>query len=90
LAFDRNELSKLQHNVDEEILKRKVHLRKTRNTPYNERASYGLTKYVRELMKTLWDPNFLRNHKMSSSGPSSHRKAIPETHKNELISKLQV
>jgi hypothetical protein len=64
-------------NVDEEILKRKVYLRKNTNTPYNERTSYGLPKYVRELMKTLWDPNFLRNHKMSSSMPSSHRKVIP-------------
>jgi hypothetical protein len=35
------------------------------------------------------DPRFLRNHKMLSSGPTSHRKVIPEQQKkNELISKL--
>jgi hypothetical protein len=42
-------------------------------------------------MKTLWENDKIFggiNHTMSLSGPTSHRKEIPEQHKNELISKL--
>ncbi|EFX78608.1 hypothetical protein DAPPUDRAFT_320244 [Daphnia pulex] len=64
--FTCNEVNKLQLSVDEKIIKRKNYLRKNTKTPYNERTSYSLPKYVRELMKTLWE-NDPRQYDFASS-----------------------
>jgi hypothetical protein len=67
--------------------KKKTPPEKVKGIRLRQKKSYNVPKFVRELMKSLWGdvPNFLRNHKMSTTGPSSHRKAINLQHKEELI-----
>ncbi len=75
--------------MDEKILQRKLYW-KNKNVPqneYDEKKANNVNKYARKLMKNLWGniPHFHRNHKMSKSGPTLHKKVINLLHKEELI-----